>query len=227
MRDETIHDDQLAKDLQTRNCPVCNKIWDNVMNFFSSWGYSLANDEETQKENADFLGICPFHTWQLASIASPQGISSGYEALVKRISKELYRLSVSLENPCQQLSTIIIGRDHCRICALTRETEGDYIKRLASFLTVEDNKNIYLSSNGLCLRHLSKLLIISNTDMKKVLLKHAASRFRDWAEDMNQFSLKHKNLQRHQCSPRENNAYLTALNHLAGGKYTNIDYERQ
>jgi len=219
MHDETINDDQLAKDLQTRNCPVCSRIWNDVMDFFSSWVYSLANEEKAQKENADSLGVCPFHTWQLISLGSPQGISSGYELLVRRIAAELNKLTVSVENQFQQLSNIIIDRNTCRICSLIRETEDRYIKKLALFLIVEGNQNIYLSSDGLCLNHLNKLLIISDMEMKKVLLNHAASRFRQWADDMQQYCLKHKTLQRHSCNQNEKFAYAAAVSHIAGIKH--------
>ena len=71
------NNDALAKDMRTRGCPACYHIWKNVFEFFSHWIYVLANDEKIQSENADALGLCPFHTWQLVAIGSPQGISKG------------------------------------------------------------------------------------------------------------------------------------------------------
>jgi|GEM_PF-3451936 hypothetical protein len=222
MHDENIDDIQLAEDIQTHGCPVCNRIWHEVMDFFSSRVYSLANDKNAQKETADSPGLCPFHIWQLVSIGSPQGISLGYEKLVKRITDELGFLSLSIENDSPMLSNIIIDSADCRACSITQKTENSYIKRLALFLTVEDNKNIYISYNGVCLRHLSKLMIISGTEMKRLLLNHASSRFRQWSQDMYQYGSKQKNSQRHLCTHNERIAHLIALTHIAGRKHVHI-----
>ncbi|MBN1366027.1 MAG: hypothetical protein JW976_14565 [Syntrophaceae bacterium] len=219
MCDESNINEELAKDMNTRGCPVCNRVWHEVTSFFSSWVYSLANDENIQKENANSLGLCHFHTWQFVSMGSPQGISSGYENLVRHLSDELYRLSSSIENVLDKLSNLIIDSKGCRVCSLTRNMENRYIKKLAIFLIREDNKNLYLTSEGVCLRHLGMLMVISSADMKKFLLNHPGSRFRQWAENMNQYVFKTKSLQRHLCSQDENCAYFTALTHIAGIKH--------
>jgi len=77
------------KDFQTRGCPACNHIGKTVADFLAGWQYSLACDERVQQEFVLELGFCPFHTWQLASLSSPQGISKGYQKLLKHISAEL------------------------------------------------------------------------------------------------------------------------------------------
>jgi len=113
----------LAKDMRTRGCPACYHIWKNVFEFFSKWIYALANDENIQNENADALGLCPFHTWQLVAIGSPRGISSGYVKLVKHISDKLLKWSCSPADTQVNIATLIKDDRDCRICTLMRDTE--------------------------------------------------------------------------------------------------------
>ena len=83
----------------------------------------LANDEKIQSENADALGLCPFHTWQLVAIGSPQGISKGYVKLMKHISDKLLKWSFSPADTQVNITTLIKDGSDCRICTLMRDTE--------------------------------------------------------------------------------------------------------
>lgn len=213
------NNDALAKDMQTRGCPACYHIWKNVFEFFSHWIYTLANDEKIQNENADALGLCPFHTWQLVAIGSPQGISKGYVKLMKHISNKLLKLSCCSGKTRENLATLIKGSRECRICCLMRDTETIYLKRFAKFMARDENRRLYATSQGLCLRHLGLLVTeISDAEIVRFLLTEAARHFVEFAEDMESYSLKHRTLQRYLLNRKEKDAYLRAVLHTVGGQ---------
>ena len=118
-----ISNDVIAKDIQTNGCPVCDLLWQVVMDFFSQWISILANDEKIQKENADTLGLCPFHTWQMMSIGSPQGISRGYAKLMNHIAAELLQLSCCSSSVQEKLLALIKDNRECEVCNLMMNTE--------------------------------------------------------------------------------------------------------
>ena len=79
----------LARDLQTRSCPVCEHLASAAFGFLSKWQSTLYADEQTQRDFAAELGFCPLHTWQLEAISSPVGASVGHARLVEEVSRLL------------------------------------------------------------------------------------------------------------------------------------------
>ena len=79
----------LPNELQGWACPVCNYLMNAAFEFYSMWQYDFSTDEPTQRAFADQLGFCPLHTWQLAALTSPQGLSLGYPKLLERVSATL------------------------------------------------------------------------------------------------------------------------------------------
>ena len=55
----------LAADLRTRGCAVCNHVIKAARDFFAQWQYAVSSDERAQADFASELGFCPRHTWQL------------------------------------------------------------------------------------------------------------------------------------------------------------------
>lgn len=213
------NNDALTKDMRTRGCPACAHIWKNVFEFFSHWIYALANDEKIQNENADAFGLCPFHTWQLVAIGSPQGISKGYVKLMKKIADKLSSLSGHEGELQENIAALINHSKNCRICILMRDTEIVYLKQLAKFMAREENQRLYSTSQGLCLRHLGLLMTeISDAEIARFLLIEASRHFGEFAEDMENYSLKHTALQRYLFNRNEKDAYLRAVLHTCGGQ---------
>lgn len=214
-----ISDEVIAKDIQTSGCPVCDRLWQAVLDFFSQWINILVNDEKIRKEPVVTLGLCPFHTWQMMSIGSPQGISRGYAKLMNHLAEELLQLSCCSSGVQEKLPALIKDNRECRVCNLMEDTETVYIRQLAEFLMAEKNRCLYSASHGLCLQHLAVLVAeIPDPEITQFLLTQAARRFAVYAADMKNYAIKHAKLQRHLCSGDEKYAYLRAITHAAGGK---------
>jgi len=227
MRDKTIKSslledkgfNEMVHDLRTRGCPVCNHLIQTTFDFFSHWINSFSNNKEVQEEFADELGFCPFHTWQLYRIASPQGISKGYPKLLKRFSTELSELARTLTNLPDKVFALIKDSEGCRVCFLWRDAEAAYIQRLSLFLQEVQGRRAYADSQGVCLRHLGFLIAtVSSSDITQFLLSEATRHFEQIARDMQNYVLKRNSLRRDLINEDEKDAYLRALNHIAGDR---------
>ena len=211
--------DEVAKDLETRGCPVCNKISKVASDFFVRWQYDLYGNEHVQQWYAANLGFCPLHTWQLEATSSPQGISRGYPPLAERLSRDLAGLSGNGARAAANAFSLVQRADSCRACQDLRECETAYIERLADLLNDPEARTLYEQSQGVCLRHLALLIEeLESEETAQFLLKEASRHFEEFAEDMQSYSLKHDAVRRALHNEDEGDAYLRALIHIAGAK---------
>jgi predicted GTPase len=208
----------LARDLQTRSCPVCEHLASAAFGFLSNWQSTLYADEQTQRDFAAELGFCPLHTWQLEAISSPVGASVGHARLVEEVSRLLSRAA---QDPGTWRFPLQIARNSsaCRVCQLLGQAESAYIQQLAAFVREPAGRQAYARSQGPCLRHLGLLLAASTgEEIGRFLLTEAARRFEEMAEDMQSFGMKTESLRRSLKNRDEEDAYLRAIIHLVGAK---------
>jgi predicted GTPase len=211
----------LARDLQTRSCPVCERLTTAAFGFLSKWQATLYADEQAQRDFAAELGFCPLHTWQLKAISSPVGASVGHARLVEEVSRLLSRAA---QDPRTGRFPLQIVRNFstCRVCQLLCQAESAYIQQLAAFVREPDGRQAYArSQGGPCLRHLGLLLAASTgEEIARFLLTEAARRFEEMAEDMQSFGMKTESLRRSLGNRDEEDAHLRAIIHLVGAKGT-------
>jgi|SRR5579884_29406 hypothetical protein len=206
----------LAADLQTRSCPVCNHVVKTARDFFAQWQYALSRDDAAQKTFATELGFCARHMWQLHAMSSPWGESVGIAPLTERISRELAEI---LE---QRLTAIgkppLVANRLCRVCAMLKEAEATYLKSLANFVSTEQGRQIYQRSHGVCLLHLGRLLETASKGEHKFLLTNASRRFAEFAKGMRSYAAKREAVRRDLITTDEEDASLRALIHIAGAQ---------
>jgi len=206
----------IAADLKTRGCPACRHLVQAALDLYSHWQYALASDESVQAGFAAELGFCPLHTWQLLAMSSPHGASLGYARLVERVARDLAALPPSAKS-ARSVQSLVPGRN-CRACNVLRETEQEYMKRLVGFLQENENRQAYIGSQGLCLRHLGLVVAVVPDEVAGLLLSEASRHFAEYAEDMDSFSLKQEAIRRALHNRDEEDAYLRAIIHLVGEK---------
>lgn len=211
--------EKIGKDLQTRGCPVCDRLSRTIFDFFCSWLFPFGSDEKIQEDFAADLGFCPVHTWELASFASLQGLAQGYPKLLERISHELTRLTNASTNLPESVKALVKSSATCRVCLLLRDTEAVYVRQLVIFLEQAEGRQKYAQSQGVCLKHLGLLIAtVSSGETVQFLLSEAAKRFDEIAQDLRNYASKRDALRRDLVSQDEGDAYLRALIHIAGAK---------
>ena len=210
----------LARDLQTRSCPVCEHLTATAFGFLSNWQSTLYADEQAQRDFAAELGFCPLHTWQLESISSTVGASVGHARLVEEVSRLLSRAAQDPRTGRFPLQ-IVRTSSTCRVCHLLCQAESACIQQLAALVSEPAGRQAYARSQGPCLRHLGLLLAASTGgEIARFLLTEAALRFEEMAEDMQSFGMKTESLRRSLRNRDEEDAYLRAIIHLVGAKGT-------
>lgn len=215
-----LDDVDIARDLRTRGCPVCKRAQAAVWDFLTHWQYELYGNEGSQDVFAAEGGLCRFHTWQLAALASPQGISRGYPRLVDRVAREIARLASDDDHHAESILSLMPDSRSCRACQVVRATETMYLERLAAFTQGPGGSAGYRRSQGVCLRHLAQLLKLDMPrETKSALLRHTSRILSATMEDMQSFALKHDALRRSLNNQDDDDAYLRALVRLAGARY--------
>ena len=209
----------ILKGIQHHGCPVCNHMEEVIFDFLAKWQYALTYDENAQEEYAAELGFCPTHTWQLATIATPRGLSRGYPRLLEHIAEELAKLNGIITNLPDGIAALLKESESCRVCRLLQDTEETYMRRLAALLEKEDARVAYARSHGVCLRHLSLLVsFLTSREIARFLLAEKVKNLRDTAAGMQRYVLKHEALERELINRDEQYAYLRALVHAAGAR---------
>jgi hypothetical protein len=199
----------LAGDLRTRGCAVCNHVTRTAHDFFAHCQYALASDEKAQSEFAGELSFCRTHMWQLHKLSSSWGESIGFPRLFEHISELLDRAEPW---PIEQ---IIRTPQTCRVCKMLREAETAYVVHLHDFLSAK-GRECYSRCHGVCLRHLGQLLAVSSHDLHAFLRRETSKRFRRLAADMYKYAAKREAVRRDLISADEEDASLRALIHIVG-----------
>ncbi len=209
----------LPNELQEWACPVCNYLMNTAFEFYSRWQYDFATDEPTQRAFADQLGFCPLHTWQLAALASPQGLSLGYPKLLERVSITLSEVLDGASETADSVAALVRSPHGCQVCRLLQSGEQEHIARLSQFLAEPAGRDAYARGHGVCLRHLAALLAASpSADLARFLLGEAVRQFDQLAEDMRNYAIKRDAIRSGLLSGDEKEARLRALALLAGHK---------
>jgi predicted GTPase len=212
-----IKETDLASDLRTRGCAVCDYVVKTAHDFFAQWQYAIASDEKAQSSFAAEQGFCSLHTWQLHALSSPVGESIGLARLTEHISRLLAKVDRG-PAAASNVHTILHTSGNCRVCHMLNEAEAAYLARLGAFLADARGRQIYERSQGICLRHLARLLAITSGEIRGFLLATASRRLEETAEDMQSFAIKRDALRRNLTNANEDDAYMRALIHLAGAK---------
>jgi hypothetical protein len=203
-----VREIDLAQDLKTRGCAVCDHLVRIAFDFLAHWQFAISAEETAQNEFAREEGFCPLHMWQLHAVSSTVGESIGLARLIEHTASSLKSSTAARDRPAAD----------CRVCRLIRQSETAYIERLAAFLREAAGQEAYGRSQGVCLRHLTVLLPHVSDEIAQFLRQEAARHFDETAEEMQSYAIKRDALRRTLQNRDENDAHLRALIHFAGAK---------
>jgi GTPase SAR1 family protein len=204
--------------LQTRGCPVCDHMEHVAFEFFRHFQYRLVSQESVRRQFAEQHGFCPPHTWQLAGLMSPQGLSAGLPSLVEHISAEMLK-SASPAGASGARAERHVNAERCQVCTLLRQAETEFIDGLGRFVGTQAGQDAYSRSQGVCLPHLDALLrAVSNGALHTFLFDEVARRFGELAEDLRAYALKREALRSGLATGDEEDAHWRALVHIVGDK---------
>jgi hypothetical protein len=201
------------------SCAVCDGVVDAVLDFLRHYQYELYVSAVTQQSHARAGGFCPMHTWQYASLASPQGICSAYPQTLLRFSEDLLSLAEG-SSPKYVLNGVVeppLPADTtCPACVKAREAEQaavrDLVRRLES--AAEGNQ---AAEPRFCLTHLEAMLLaLRDLSVAKRLLEREGEMLRRIAENLQRYALRHEGRRSDLIAEEEWHAPRQALTLLAG-----------
>ncbi len=212
----TVQD--VLRDLHAGGCPICRHLSRVLFDFIATWQHLMAADDAAQRQYAEELGFCPLHTWQLASISSPRGLSVGYPRLAERLTAELRSIG-RRDSDADAVRQIAADAKTCRVCRMLTTVQDDYARKLTETLGTDIGRRAYASSRGVCLKHLPALLsLLSDEPSRRLVLDEAAAHLELLSEDMQAFALKQDATRRDLVNSDERTAVRTAVEKVAGAK---------
>ena len=203
---------------QLRACAVCERMLQAAFEFLARYQYDLSLSPRVQKRHADNGGFCALHTWQYASLASPHGVSTGYPALLERLS-ERFRTAADDATPSSSASAVgslLPTRQTCLVCGVCADAEAHAISSLGGD-ALRGNETGPMLDSAICLLHFSMLLgSIGDAAVVRRLLKRQAALLDRLAEDMRRYATKHDAVRRSLVTEEEAEAARRTLAAVAG-----------
>ena len=204
---------------QIAPCEICEQIVNASFEFLCRFQYDLSVDPEVQQDHARRGGLCPLHSWQYGSLASTQGICTGYPALLERLSA-LFRGTAVSGRPSGSLSATILAllptEDSCVMCQVRANTEAKAVSSIVDRLKREREGTLN-SLSAICLPHFRVLVAAVDDDaVIEGLLARQATILDRIAEDMRRYATKHDAIRRGLATEEETKAAYRALRVLAG-----------
>jgi GTP-binding protein EngB required for normal cell division len=193
-------------------CDVCDAVADAVLAHLRQYQYDLSTDEETQMSHAQRGGFCPFHAWQYATLASPQGIAKAYPELLNRVAAAM---RLECDGLVRQGMNDAAVPARCPTCAVASRAERTALRETVQRL--DKNGSADARDGRLCLPHLRPILArLGPSEAATVLLRAEATLLERLAEDLQRYALKHDALRRALTTEEERRATDNALLVLSG-----------
>jgi GTP-binding protein EngB required for normal cell division len=210
--------ESLQRDMRAGGCAVCRHLGRVLFDFFVTWQHLMAADDAAQRQYAREFGFCPLHTWQLASVSSPRGLSVGYPRLAERLHADLGAIARN-DPSAEAVARLAANAKSCRACRTMAWVQDDCVRRLSDLLAHDAGRQSYAASQGVCLKHLPALLAaVVDPAVKPFVIDVAAAQLQTLGEDMQSFALKQEATRRELVNSNERHALRAALEKIVGFK---------
>ncbi len=202
-----------------KSCRVCSRVTEAMFRFMAKFQLQIIINARERSTLASRGGLCPLHTWQYSEIASPQGISASFPAVLAALSRRLSGLAGdSRKTLGVEARRLLTKPEQCQACKEQFAVEERVIGELIEEVTAHGGERPP-KLPVLCLPHLSALLgKLPDSDLASEFVALQAAILERLAENMERYALKHDALRRGLQSEDERVAYHRALSHLAGDK---------
>lgn len=240
---------KLEKALKYPGCPICTIQLNHEQRYIHAFLWENVNDPDTRRHIVATLGYCPQHTWQLGfaeiqAFGSSINNNSIYRDLAGIVRGRLKQYIDRVMKPQQPgwkrwIRWVQPGffpfpypdemqpRAECRICEIGAQTARTHLERLLQQLSNQDDdfQKQYITSDGLCLKHLRLGFALANRNMEagvKFLAENAIQRLAVLEHDLDEFNRKDALHQDVEKTEEEKRACLHALTFFGGNR--NDDY---
>jgi small GTP-binding protein len=171
-------------------CPACDQVERAVFDYLAGTQAQLRRDPALRQNLAKRGGLCGPHAWQLAAVAAPREVCTGFATVLEAQAASLRRLAAASPTPGEAavaVAGLLARPDRCPACAVVAQAEGDALAKLA-IQTRTDRQD---DGAVLCLPHLALLvaLLPNRSSVQAILSAHATHLLR-LSEDAQRFALR-------------------------------------
>jgi len=204
------------------SCQVCSMIERAVREFLQKYQYEITINRKVRQELTSAGGLCPFHTWQYAALASPHGTCIGFPDAIDRLAQAIEEMAGVNMMRADDLAAILPTSESCILCRTRAAAEQAAIVEVVRLIA----KAITAGAPSLpdvCLPHLPRIVAaVPDTDVARKLVSAEAESLERVAEDMRRYALKRDGTRKAFTTHDEINAHLRGLVALAGHSYLNF-----
>jgi small GTP-binding protein len=197
-------------------CAVCFEIERAVREFLQTYQYAVIIDQtERDGLHADG-GLCSFHTWQYATMASGHGTCVAFPGVLEQLAESLRaELKITDDHNLRQMIGQLPAGKTCRLCQVHEAAERT---ALAGTVAAIARGRIGRDANApaVCLPHLGLVVAGLDEAAGRALLARVAASWVRTAEDMRRYALKRDGSRRAFTTQDEIDADLCGLRALAG-----------
>ena len=194
-------------------CPICRLRQRTEKRYLLGILRENVNDSATRAKISRSWGFCPKHGWQLQHLEEDiwhDGLGNAiiYQDLTRQVISWLGSLSsVQEQVQSERLSEKIAGKVRkflgksdgggggvCPACAMGAQSERTYLEWMVRWLPQPEFRDLYESSDGLCLDHLRYALDIAeekNPEAVEILVGTALDKLRTLDERLEEYIGKH------------------------------------
>jgi len=209
----------LAKLAESTHCFFCSKIWKSMLDFYARLPHDLAIDPDKRREYIQEGALCPFHLWQLASMASPTTLSLLCAEMAEDISRRANaRMSRNLTLEYIPEAPPPSPRS-CLVCSHADHVEMHYRDYFRKIFAEPEGSTAFAKSKGFCLRHAMLIADGWEEEYSNFVLGHVAVRYGELSGNLRNFLHKTKMYRRDLIQPDEQHALSRALIQLGGIRY--------
>jgi len=211
--------DEGVKLAASKQCFLCGKLWKNTLDLFARLPYDLANDPGTRADYARLGALCPFHLWQLASMASATGLSLTLADIADNMSFGLGALMGGGPEAGDRLDLLSDPGRRCRVCSQIDRWEKDDLSDVRLLLGSREGRAAYEKSGGFCFRHTALVIEGLPREDAEFIVTRSRENFSALARDLRSYARKREELRRDLLQADERSAFSRALIQFGGIKY--------
>jgi hypothetical protein len=203
-------------------CEVCARVERTTRSFLQKYQYDITVSRSAREELAKAGGLCPFHTWQYAALASPHGTCIGFPDTVDRQARLLETLASGADARPPALAALLPSPDGCILCRVRANAERHAVSDVGRLVVKAAAADTPVFPD-ICLPHLPHVAaVIPDPGSIRALIAAEAESLERISEDMRRYALKRDGTRRAFTTHDELDAHLRGLVALAGHAYLNF-----
>jgi GTP-binding protein EngB required for normal cell division len=196
-------------------CAVCAPIERDLQRFLQGFQYRVMIDEGARQALHADGGLCPFHTWMYATLASSHGTCVAFPGVFDPIVAGVRALRQSEASVPQAILADLTANLNCVLCRVRREAEDHAITETAARILRMVSKQAQ-NLPDVCLVHLESIVGALGDEAGGILLDKTTDSWQRTADDMRRYALKRDGSRRAFTTADELDADVRGLRALAG-----------